>query len=191
MPVIVNQNTDDVTVVRAATSPLNLNTAACTPAANNQVDCTERLSEIAQAPSFHRLIVAANANLSGCALLRVTTASKNAGLTGSEGIGFWSAQSSAGEQAAENTGRFIARSQLKTAGTATLRNGAPATLHEFAGVSNCPAGGQDFYSRLFKPYMDFMGGTDGRIFRNWDQAENYRIGPDVPQFDRSADAILP
>ena len=38
--------------------------------------------------------------------------------------------------------------------------------------------------------MQFVGG-DGKIFRNWDLAENYRIGPDVPQFNRSANVLRP
>ena len=73
-------------------------------------------------------------------------------------------------------------------GQATLRNGAPATLHEFVGVANCPAGGATF-GRLFKPYMQFAGAADGRIFRNWDLAENYRISPATPAFDRSNDVL--
>jgi hypothetical protein len=186
---VVNQSRDDVAVVRAATSPLALNVGTCAPAGNGQVDCTDKLADAGQAPSFHRLMLPANANLTGCALLRVTVASKNAGLANTTGIGFWSAESSAGEQSAENSGRFVPKSQLKAVGTANLRNGAPATLHEFVGISNCPAGGQDSFSRLFKPYMEFMGGADGRIFHNWDQAENYRIGRDVPQFDRSGDVL--
>ena len=34
--------------------------------------------------------------------------------------------------------------------------------------------------------MQFEGAADGKIFRNWDLAQNYRISRAIPQFDRSA-----
>jgi hypothetical protein len=188
-PVVVNQDRDDVTVVRAATTPLTLDTSRCTPIDAGALDCTAALAETSGAPSFHRVVFAANQNVSGCALLRVTTASKDTGLANSSGIGFWSAQAAGGNQAAEDSGRFIPKGQLKAVGTATLLNGAPATLHEFVGVANCPAGGSDSLSRLFKPYMQFEGAADGKTYRNWDLATNYQIGRDVTQFDRSADVL--
>ena len=107
------------------------------------------------------------------------------------GIGFWSAQAADGNQAAEDSGRFVLKARLKTVGTATLMTGAPATLHEFVGVANCPAGGGVVLSRLFKPYMQFEGAADGRMFRNWDLAENYRISPTITSFDRSGDVLRP
>jgi hypothetical protein len=187
---VVNQDRDDVTVVRAATTPLSLDTSRCTPIDSGSVDCTDALAEVTQAPSLHRVVLAADQDIRGCALLRVTTASKTAGLANATGIGFWSSQAAEGNQAAENAGRFIPRDQLRAVGTATLRAGAPATLHDFVGVANCPAGGSDLI-RLFKPYMQFEGAADGRIFRNWDLASNYRISRTVPQFDRSGDVLRP
>ena len=187
-PVVVNQDRDDVTVVRAATSPLGLALNQCTAIDGVSVDCTDALTQSAGAPSLHRVVFAANQTLDGCALLRVTTASKTSGLDNSNGIGFWSAQVADGNQAAENSGRFVPKDRLKAVGLATLRNGAPATLHEFVGVTNCTAGGATF-GRLFKPYMQFPGAADGRIFRNWDMAENYRISPATPAFDRSKDVL--
>ena len=83
------------------------------------------------------------------------------------------------------------RAALKPTGSATLRNGAPATLHEFVGVTNCPMGPGSSMARLFKPYMQFEGAPDGRIFRNWDLGENYRVSRTVTQFDRSADVLRP
>jgi hypothetical protein len=56
-------------------------------------------------------------------------------------------------------------------------------------VTNCLGAGPEPPGRLFKPYMQFEG--DGKIFRNWDQAENYRISRTIPQFDRSADVLRP
>ena len=188
-PVLVNQNRDDVTVVRAATSQLGLALNQCTSIDGVSVDCTDALAQSAGVPSLHRVVFGAGQNLAGCALLRVTTASKTSGLNNSDGIGFWSAQVADGNQAAENSGRFVPRSLLKPTGTATLLSGAPATLHEFAAVTNCTAGGGAGLGRLFKPYMQFTGAADGRIFRNWDLAENYRISPAIPSFDRSADVV--
>jgi hypothetical protein len=187
--VIVNQDRDDVAVVRAMTSPLALGPNQCSAIDGVSVDCTEALTQAAGAPSLHRAIFGAAQNLTGCALLRVTTASKDTGLANSAGIGFWSAQAADGNQAAEDSGRFVPRDRLKAIGTATLLSGAPATLHEFVGVVNCPAGGGATLSRLFKPYMQFEGASDGRIFRNWDIAENYRISPTITSFDRSGDVL--
>jgi hypothetical protein len=39
--------------------------------------------------------------------------------------------------------------------------------------------------------MQFEGAADGRIFRNWDLAENYRISAAITQFDRSGDVLRP
>jgi hypothetical protein len=189
--VIVDQDRDDVTVVRASTSPLALGPNQCTAIDGVSVDCTAAIAEAAGAPSLHRAIFSATQSFAGCALLRVTTASKDTGLADGSGIGFWSAQEAAGNIAAENSGRFVPKAQLKTVGTATLTSGAPATLHEFVGVANCPAGGGTVLGRLFKPYMQFEGAADGRTFRNWDLAENYRIGPTITAFDRSGDVLRP
>jgi hypothetical protein len=187
-PQIVNQDRDDVTVVRAATSALTLDTTRCTPADGSSMDCTPAVAEAAQAPSFHRITFPTGADVSGCALVRVTTASKDTGLANSSGIGFWSTLAAGGNQAAENSGRFVPKNQLKATGTATFLSGAPATLHEFAGVVNCPAAGPDALARLFKPYMQFEA-PDNKIFRNWDLANNYLISNTVTEFDRSADVL--
>jgi hypothetical protein len=119
----------------------------------------------------------------------VTTASKDAAVANASGIGFWSAQAAGGNVAAENSGRFVAKAALKVAGTGTLLNGAPATLHEFVGLTNCPLGAGSVMGRLFKPYMQFEGAPDGRIFRNWDLTDNYRIDGTITQFDRSAQVL--
>jgi hypothetical protein len=186
---ITNQNSNDVTVVRASTSPLVLDITKCKALDATSVDCTDALTQSAGTPSFHQVVLAANADLTGCALLQVTTASKTAGLNNSTGIGFWSAQTAGGQQAAEDSGRFIPKDQLKTVGTATLVSGDPATLHQFVGVSNCPAAGGDSFARLFKPYMQFETAPNGPIFRNWDLAANYLISRVVPVFDRSTDVL--
>ena len=82
------------------------------------------------------------------------------------------------------------KEELKEVGAARLTEGAPAVLHEFVGVANCPAG-EGSFDRLFKPYMQFDNAADGKIYRNWDLAPNYRISRAVPAFDRSADVLAP
>lgn len=189
---IVNQDRDDVTVLRATTSPLALDVAQCTPIDASSVDCTAQVTQAAGgAPALHRVVMGTGQPPAGCALVRVTTASKTTGLANASGIGFWSAQGAAGNIAPENSGRFVEKGAFKATGTATLRNGAPATLHEFAGVSNCALDNGASLERLFKPYMQFEGAADGRIFRNWDLAENYRISAAITQFDRSGDVLRP
>jgi hypothetical protein len=185
---MVDQDRNDVTVVRAATTPLALDTGRCTPIDAASIDCTNAVAQASAAPSFHRIVFGANPDLAGCSLLRVTTAALNTGLQNSMGIGFWSSQALAGNQAAEDSGRLIPKGQLKAVGNAVLKNGAPATLHEFVGVANCSGGGQQEVDRLFKPYMEFEG-ADQTIYRNWDLASNYLISRAVPQFDRSADVL--
>ena len=71
-PEIVNQDRDDVTVVRASTTALALDTSRCTRIDAGLIDCTDALARAANAPSFHRVVLTANANVSSCALLRVT-----------------------------------------------------------------------------------------------------------------------
>lgn len=191
-PQVVNQSKDDVAVVRAVTEPLNLDRSRCAPIDAVSADCTEALKQAAGgSPAFHQLVVANNNNLAGCVLVRVTTASKNAGLTNSVGIGFWSATAAGGNVSPEDSGLLVPSAQLRSTGTAALINGAAATLHEFAGVASCTVSGGESLSRMFKPYMQFEGGADGKIFRNWDLAGNYRIGADVTKFDRSGDVLRP
>jgi hypothetical protein len=55
------------------------------------------------APSFHRLVLTANAHVSSCALLRVTTGSKDTDLAAASGIGY-SAAVSGGNLAPEDPG---------------------------------------------------------------------------------------
>jgi hypothetical protein len=188
---VVDQNRDDVTVVRAATEPLALGPNQCTGIDGSSVDCTDAITGMTGAPALHRALFGATQNFNGCALLRVTTASEDAALASTTGIGFWSAQETEGNLAPENSGRFVLKAALKAVGKAVLRNGAPATLHEFVGVVNCPLGGGVVAGRLFKPYMQFEGGPDGRVFRNWDLAQNYRISPGITEFDRSKDVLRP
>jgi outer membrane protein assembly factor BamB len=185
---IIDQDRNDVSVVRADTGPLAFDISRCKPVDATSVDCTEALAENAQAPSFHRVLFAPNQDLRACALLRVTTAAKNTALQNASGIGFWSTEIVGGNQAAEDAGRFIPKEQLKPTGTAALKSGDPATLYEFVGVLNCPAIGLDQVARLFKPYMEFSG-ANGSVFHNWDLASNYLISRSVPRFDRSADAL--
>ena len=184
---VVDQDRDDITVVRAATAPLVLDTSKCTPIDAASIDCTDALAQAFGAPSFHRVGFAATSDAAGCSLQSVTTAAENSVLQNATAIGFWSTQSLAGNQAAEDAGRLIPKAQLKPVGNATLKNGAAATLHEFVGVTNCPTSGTEDLARLFKPYMQFE--ADQTLCHDWDLASNYLISRTVPQFDRSADVL--
>jgi hypothetical protein len=188
---IVNQDRDDVAVVRATTSPLAIELSRCEPIDPSTVDCTNELTRRFQAPSFHRALLSWSENIGRCALVRVRVAGKNAGIAESEGIGFWSSHAIAGNQAADDTGRFTPKNQLKPVATGTLLEGERATIYEFVGIANCPSSNAEPAIRLFKPYMEFERPRDLRIFHNWDRASNYAIGGDVAQFDRSADVLRP
>jgi len=71
-----------------------------------------------------------------------------------------------------------------------LKSGAAAVLHEFVGVANCAAGAGSL-DRLFKPYMQFEAEGEGKIFRNWDVAQDYRISRAAPRFDRTGEVLRP
>src|SRR5688572_2293287 len=91
-----------------------------------------------------------------------------------------------------NTGRVLTKEALHghESGTATLKSGAVAVLHEFVGLTNCAVGPTTAY-RQFKPFMDFRSDLDKRMYRDWDLANNYTIGGTITQFDRSADVLKP
>lgn len=191
MPAVVNKNSGDVAVVRATTEPLALDRTRCAVVEGGMNDCTAALQDAAGgAPSLHSFVVSAANELAGCVLVRVTVASKDAGLNAASGVGFWAANAAGGNQAAGNTGLFVGKARLKTVGTGTLLNGSGATLHEFAGVVNCATGDGESLSLLFKPYMEFLG-ADGKRYRNWDMGANYRLAADVTEFDRRGDVLRP
>jgi hypothetical protein len=185
---IVNQDSDDVTVLSAsATEPMSLDTASCQPAASGAVDCTLALAQKFGAPGFHQVIVSSGYNFAGCMLLRVTTASKVSGLSDASGIGWYAADATPGSQAM-SSGRFITKADLKPPRAATLKSGAPAALQDFVGIANCSADTVSL-DKTFKPYMQFDNSTDGRIYRNWDVGGNYRISRAASQLDRGADVL--
>jgi hypothetical protein len=188
---IVNQDRDDVTVVRAVTTPLALDRARCVAVDAATIDCTEALARTAGRPSFHRVVFGAGADLTGCSLLRVTAVGKDAAIANAAGVGFWSASVAGGNTTAEDSGRLVPKGQLRSTGPVTLRDGSAATLLEFVGVVNCQGVGGEPPGRLFKPYMQFEGAGDGRIFRNWDRANNYLVNTTITQFDRSGDVLGP
>ncbi len=186
---VVNQTSGDVSVVRAATEPLVLDTTTCRTIDAGSLDCTDALAKKVGRPSLQKVILAPQQNVSGCALLRVTAAGKNDGLRNATGIGFYSSQALAGNQAAEDSGRFVPSANLTPVGNGELKDGAAATLFEFVAVVNCSASNAADTSTLFKPYMQFETAADGTLFRNWDIAGNYVINRQVPSFDRSPDVL--
>jgi hypothetical protein len=185
--VIVNQGGEDVAVLRAAAGPLALDASACARINDDSIDCTNALAQKLGRPSLERAVLPKD--MGGCALLRTTVASKDDGLRNATGIGFWTTQALAGDQAAGDMGRFVPRAGLVSVGRGTLKDGAAATLFEFVAVVNCRAGNAGARETLFKPYMQFENAGDGRIYRNWDVAQNYRITDQVTHFDRTGDVL--
>ena len=87
-------------------------------------------------------------------------------------------------------GRRSLAVDLKQTGIATLKNGEPATLHEFAGVVNCTLGAEVRSQLRLKPYMEFEGPPPRTIYRNWDPTPgNLALGGDVAQIDRRAEIL--
>ena len=188
--VIVNQEQDDISVTKAvATTALTLDPTTCAAADAGNLDCTAALSARFGAPAFHKLTVPAGYNFAGCNLLTVTTASKQAGLAASTGIGWYAADATASDQAM-TSGRLVTTGELKQVGAGQLKVGGAAVLNQFVGVANCTVG-QGSYDKVFKPFMQFENSPDGRIFRNWDRAQNYRISRAAPKFDRTAAVLAP
>ncbi len=190
-PTIVNQDSDDIAVVRAATAPLLLDKTACMTLDAGALDCTTALTKASNAPAFHRVILASNTDLSSCSLLRVTTASKSTGLANASGIGFYSSTVTGGNQAAEDSGIFVPVEEFKASGTGTLLNGAAATLQDFVGVANCSFPGSVAVGRVFKPYMQFEVTRENKVFHNWDRGHNNVIDSTTTHFDRSASVLKP
>jgi hypothetical protein len=187
---VVNQSRDDVHLVRAAVEgAVGIDPARCRPAAAETLDCTDELGRVAGAPSLERVSIPAASTFAGCQLLRVTTAAKQAALPATVGIGFYASDTTSG-QFSPNRGRLVPRAELKEVGTATLKSGAPAVLHEFAGIVNCELGPGTIAGKQLKPYMDFLGGPPRTLYRNWDPiAGNYALGPQVTRIDRAAEIL--
>jgi hypothetical protein len=120
---IVNQDREDVAVVRASTAPLTLDTRTCKAADTGSIDCTDALGTATGRPRLFSVILPTSQNVANCALLRVTAAAKTGGLQNASGVGFSSSQQTGGNLAADDSG---------TVGTGTLKDGSPATLLEFA-----------------------------------------------------------
>jgi outer membrane protein assembly factor BamB len=188
---VVNQESDDVTVLKArATETLALSVASCKTASTGTLDCTAALETKYGAPSIHTFIVPRTYDFAGCNLLRLTTASKQGARSVTSGMGWYAADATGGSQAM-TSGRFVPPGRFKQVGTGVLKaDASPATLDEFIGVANCSAG-QASLDRLFKPYLQFDNSEDGNVYRNWDRAQNYRISRALSQFDRSPEILQP
>ena len=139
--VIVNQDRDDVTVVRAQTQPLTLGPNQCTPIDGASVDCTEALTQTAGAPSLHRVVFGASQSFAG-----LPAAASHGGQQG-HGAGEQRRDrllERAGHRRQSGGGElWPLRAQGALEGAWALRRSRtapPATLHEFVGVANCPAG---------------------------------------------------
>ena len=63
--IVVNQNGDDVAVIRAATGPLALDITTCKPVDPTSIDCTDALSKKVGRPSLYRVILAGSSGRLG------------------------------------------------------------------------------------------------------------------------------
>jgi hypothetical protein len=189
---VLDQNTDDITVVKAGvTSDVHVDVAKCTTVNPHSIDCTGQFEQSHGAPSLHQILVPAGYNFDGCKAFTVTTASKKDGLKNAAAAGFWSMDATDGFQGASSEQSFTRDALTKNeVGPATFKNGAAAVLHQFVGMTNCVMGPTNAY-RQFKPFMDFRSDPDKRIYRNWDLANNYTISGAVTEFDRSAEILKP
>jgi outer membrane protein assembly factor BamB len=187
---VVDQNRDDVQLVRAEVDGgVTVDMSRCRPGTADTRDCTQELQRTAGAPSLQQVIVPAASNFAGCQVLRVTTAVKNAALDGALGIGFYSADTNEGQFSADH-GRRVPAKELKPVGKGTLKNGEPAVLHEFVGISNCEVAGGARTGKQMKPYMDFLGGPPRTIYRNWDPiAGNYAVTSQSAPIDRRGEVL--
>ena len=122
------------------------------------IDCTDALAQAAQRPSFHRVVLAANQPISGCALLRVTTASKDAGSPTASGIGFWSSAAAGGNLAAGGFGRFVPKDRLKASAPRRCRTAPRQHCTSSSAWRTVRRAAAESLSRLFKPYMQFESG---------------------------------
>jgi len=187
---VVNQSREDVQLVRAAVEgAATVDTTRCHQGLGQTLDCTDELGRSASAPSLERISVPAGYNFAGCQLLRVTTASKTAALGSALGIGFYAAQTTAGQFSVDQ-GRLVPDSALKKVGDGVLKNGEPATLHEFVALVNCQVTPGTSAGKLLKPYIDFLGGPPRTIYRNWESiAGNYELPGQTGQIDRRSEVL--
>jgi hypothetical protein len=189
-PPVVNQDRDDVQLVRAVMAgPVGMDIARCRQATADSLDCTGELQRVAGAPSLEQVLVPNGYAFAGCRLLRVTTAAKTAAVADTLGIGFYAADVVAGQFSA-NHGRRVSKDALKSAGSGVLKSGQPALLHEFAAMVNCELAPGTSAAKHLKPYADFMGGPPPTLYRNWDpSAGNYAVGGQAAQLDRSNEIL--
>lgn len=185
---VVDQNKDDITVLKAQLhGPPKIDRGKCESVNPHNIDCTVALEQAHGAPSLHEVIVPNNYDFAGCQVMRVTTASKEGGITNADSVGFWSAEATEGFETT-NSGRTFPKTSLKRVGNGVLKNGANALFHEFIGMASCELGPTSAF-RLFKPFMDFRSDQEQKMYRNWDLAQNYRIGREITQFDRSGELL--
>ena len=134
-------------------------------------------------------MIPAGSALTGCQVLRVTTAAKATALPAALGIGFYAADTTVGQFGA-NVGRLVPTSALKKVGDGTLKSGQPAVLNEFAGLVNCQLGPGTNAGKQLKPFMDFMAGPPRATYRNWDPiAGNYALGGQTTMLDRTQEVL--
>jgi hypothetical protein len=186
---LVNKPTSDVTVLSASTSgPVNgMQRAECTALPSGQFNCTQAYERRFGLPMIHEVITREPESIQ-CSTLKIKTASRNEAINqaSATGIGFH-------YDGYASQGRFIPKANLVEQGAISLRNGADAKVHEFAGFTTCWRGSTSSSTSAqykFKPYMQFEAG--GETYRNWDLVPNdYVIRFSIQGFDRSNELLLP
>jgi len=144
---------------------------------------------LADAPALERLLVPPGYSFAGCQLARVTLASKTGALPTALAIGFYASDVTGGQFSVDHGRRSLA-ADLKVTGTATLKNGEGATLHQFAAIVNCTLAADTRSELRFKPYMEFEGPPARTLYRNWDPVpDNHVLGGSVTQIDRRGEVL--
>lgn len=186
----IDQPRDDVQLLQATTEALPaMDLARCPGAEAGSLDCTAELQRVAGAPALERLLVPAGYGFAGCRLARVTLASKTSALPTALAIGFYASDVTGGQFSADHGRRSLA-ADLKATGTATLRNGQGATLHQFAAVVDCALAPDTRSELRFKPYMEFEGPPQRTLYRNWDPVpDNHVLGGAATRIDRRGEIL--
>lgn len=195
---IVDQRTDDVTVLRATPrgsfDQADVDLATCSPVSGfaNVFDCTATAEARFGAPPLHRVLLTSGGHLS-CQVFEVHTASERAALDHAEGLGFFYTGVYTGTGAGSTPHHSVPRAKLSAVGVATFKDGRAAVVHRFTGLANCtsPVSGPTSATgarATFRPFMPFVHA--GTLFRNWDAIpDDYAVSQASPSFDRSKDVL--
>ena len=189
---VINQDRDDVTVVRASTSHVTIEKTNCAAVDASTIDCTDALTQAAGAPSFHRVLVGANASLAGCSVVRVTTASKK---LRSRKVGrhriLRSASVAEGSITARRFRSFCAVGEAQSCGYRHTARRCSGDTPRFCRINELQRWRRTDPARPCLQAIECSSSflAENKLLRNWDLASNYLINSDITQFDRSGDVL--